>query len=259
MRYATVGSVLAVVGVGVALLSGGGSIQARLLDGLEKRERAKTYRVVQHWATDGFDSKEVVKLYYSNGRVRRNLPDGRWTITDEATGTLTFVDPAARTFTVHKPDPVKFAARKNPRPYDPYSVLLAEAQKAVAAGDRTQALGVQVLNGRRLRAYKVTRDPVGNGTSTSTYWLDEKDDTLARYEVRNVPGRPAAVQPVPGGRPVAMPVTTPFTVTSEFSGFDEPLDEKLFDLTPPAGYKVEALEPTDGKPVPAAPPTPAKK
>ena len=57
-------------------------------------------------------------------------------------------------------------------------------RKAIAAKG-VQDLGVQVIDGRRLRAYRVeypADDKSGNVATRLTYWIDAKRDLLVRTE-----------------------------------------------------------------------------
>lgn len=108
---------------------------------------------------------------------------------------------------------------------------VAEAVGKLLAKDGADDLGERFLDGRKTRAYRVKGLDFGVGKADVTYWVDGKRDLPVRFEI--------AV-----GGPVAM------TQTIDYLGFDEELDPKLFDMTIPEGYKVEAIDPTKLKPKP---------
>lgn len=238
MRYATVCGVLAAVGVGTALLSGGGSAQARLMDALKKQEKAKTYKAVQTVVGAGPGVSDGGKtIYYAGTKGREEQADGQYVVTDAATGTMA-VNPAGKWFAVVNRPAIAPKA-------DFYALAHAAAKKAIADGDRLQNLGAKVVNGRQLKGYKFTRDPVNDVTPSVTFWLDPAADTLVRYEAVTAPmfmiakpdGTSAVVKPEDVRVAGAVLKSEPVTVAFEFADFDKPLDPKLFDAIPPAGYE----------------------
>lgn len=90
-------------------------------------------------------------------------------------------------------------------------------------------LGASFLDNRKVHGYRITKMTIDdNAMADVTYYVDPK---------RNLPVR--VEKTTSGGRlPAAM------TSHIDYLGFDEDLDPKLFDLTPPAGYKVEAIDPS---------------
>jgi hypothetical protein len=86
-------------------------------------------------------------------------------------------------------------------------------------GKPEQDLGEQVIDGRPARGFKLAA-----GGWTTVIWVDTKTDLPIRMETKtrfNADG-------------------TKTVVYSDFA-FDPPLDESLFRLTPPEGYKTQAI------------------
>jgi outer membrane lipoprotein-sorting protein len=95
-------------------------------------------------------------------------------------------------------------------------------------GKPEQDLGEQVIEGRPARGFRISA-----GGWTSAIWVDTRTDLPVRMENRtnfNAEGAKTVV-------------------FSDFA-FDAPLDESLFRLTPPEGYKIQAIPLDTNRPAP---------
>ena len=236
MRYTSVGALLVGVAVAAGVVGTGESVQGRpLLRAVENQEKAKSYRSVRRVTIPDSPIQEGdTKIYYSDGRCRIDGVAGDFTVADSATKKMVYCDPHAKTVHIY---PISGVGSKHAATSD-------EVRKAIAKKE-VKDLGVRVVDGRRLRAYRVDQpaDQPGGIPTRTTYWLDAKRDLLVRSE--SVGPSPEFL--VPTGEPPLKPgdfvpqkKLKPFVRTEvvEYLGFDEDLDPALFDTTPPAGYKV---------------------
>jgi len=242
MRNVTLGGLMVCLAVAVGVVAFGDAAQGKpLLRALENQEKAKSFRAVRRVTIPGSPIQETpeTRIYHADGKTRSEGSNGRYDVADPVTKKLVSVDPPAKTVRVmHLPGGVG----------NEHALTSETVRKAIAAKE-FKDLGVQVVDGRRLRAYRFEQ-PAGdkdNGiASQKTYFIDAKRDLLVRTE--SVGPSPAFL--VPTGEPALKPgefvpqkQLKPFVRTEvvDYLGFDEDLDPALFDQTVPPGYKVEEL------------------
>lgn len=235
MRYASVGGLVACLAVAAGVMWGGGKADAagQLKAALENQAKAKTVRgtitITVANPPPGTPGRTVLKFYGEGSKAR--MEDGPFVTVSDGTRRVVF-DHAAK---VARFSPVKDAKES----IDFAKAMAANVGKIVdSAGgkDKVMPAAEATIGGEARPGLKVAGAvlPGDDEKVDVTIWLDRKRNVPLRIEYKST-------GPIKG------------TNVSDYV-YDENLDPKLFDMTPPVGYKVETLDPTDGKPVPAAKP-----
>ena len=224
MKYASMGCLLAALGVGLGLFSGGGKVRASelLLKSIDNQLGAKSWRATITFSDRGAElpAMPTQTMFYQDGKMRTEAGN-MVTVTDGKRVVL--LDAKAKTArTLEVGDE------------------LAEMKKSVEAGARKlrdalaghgkiKPVPPASIGDKLCPGYRVEGVDFGNGITTDmTYWIDAETKLPVRL-----------VQTAK--KPIA------FTATTEYLEFNKELDPKLFDMSIPAGYQVEKLEMPDLK------------
>jgi outer membrane lipoprotein-sorting protein len=203
---------LAVIG-GLSLFTGGGAgkVYANVVDQLH-RAHTLTCSAVTMTGQEEMPTVRVDIAYKDPGYVRTATADGYVTVAQIVGGKIKGISivPVTRTFVTIEADHLVDNQGNNP--------WLATEQLRALPTQADEALGRQDIEGRALEGFRVHK-----GDGTTTVWIDPKQGTLARVEMKfaNTPGMNV--------------------VLSDFQ-FDVPLDDSLFRLEPPEGYTPVAVQ-----------------
>lgn len=223
MRYAGATGLVAAASVAVGLLwAGSGTAQASLRKAIENQEKAKTFRAVTRVTfvnpPPGTPPMPESRMYGQGAKLRIEVGTDAVTVGDGEAKKLLILDhknKIARTMSTEVPGEMATA--------------VAKWVKRMLDKEGAEDLGESFLDGRKVHGYRFTKMKIDdNATADVTYYVDPKRNLPVRVEMAMAGG------PLPAG----------LTSRIDYLGFDEELDPKLFDLTPPAGYKVEAIDPS---------------
>ena len=235
MRYVSISGLLVCLAVTVGVFWPGETAHAGpLLRAIENQEKAKSYRATRQATIIKPQLREVYsdeKIYYDDGKLRLETASSYTVVNTAAKRTLhvEFKPKTARAWGI---DSLTFSV------FDAHAESSETVKKAIATKE-VQDLGVQVVDGRRLRAYRVehpANEKTSNVATRWTYWIDAKRDLLVRTEF---------IWPTNNSRlrdrgMVHDPALNDHvrTEVTDYLGFDEDLDPALFNTALPEGYKV---------------------
>jgi len=160
---------------------------------------------------------ETVKTdwaYKEPGHLRTTTVDGYICIVDGASGKMISIVPQGG-YTLGEVKNLGKADAQEPGAQGPFASI--EAMKNLPA-KADENLGTKEIDGIDCDGYRVTQ-----GDLTTTVWIDAKTDDLVQVEQKyaSAPGMNTIIKNIK---------------------FDEVLDDSLFSLTPPAGYKTGGFE-----------------
>lgn len=220
MRNVTVcAALLVAVGVGVGLLSGGGSAQASLLEALGNQAKAKSFCAVTKTTLvappPGMPAIPEQKLFSQQGNTRLESGDMVIVTSDKRAVVFDTKAKTARTLDY---------AKGMPQPPKGFLEGAQRVSDAIAGKAKVTAVSMDNIGGKMRLGFKVSEVTFAPGqTGDVTYWLDEEKKLPLRLETVFL-------------KPLAI------TTTTDFLAFDEQLDPKLFDMTIPADYKQEEFK-----------------
>jgi outer membrane lipoprotein-sorting protein len=185
---------------------------------------AKTARFQMEITIEGQPNQKVRAYYMAPGKFRQEmafLGAGSVSISDDIAGKMLMLMPLTKTalVTTSKGKP------KDQPPQDPFFRLRELLAKSRDLKDNPfKPIGDKEINGKEATGFR-------------------SDTALGRFTIWGDPktGNPVRVEAVWSGTPRNE------TVMSEFE-INVDLNESLFDLTPPAGYKVQSMEVDVSKP-----------
>lgn len=216
MRYLTriAAALVLIAGTAAMLFLAGKTSAVALADVVQKVRDAKTLTYTVTSTSEATGTSVTLKNFQlGDGRERIEFPTGSISITDPRARKTLMLDPRSKTAFVSE-----FTAGADALHYDPVAQL--KSLRDAGAKD----LGVKEVAGRKLHGFASTSD-----TPRTTVWVDPQSGTPVSVEFT-----------VPVSGSWSKIVMTDFVV-------DAKLDESLFSLEVPAGYK---LHNQDG--VPAA-------
>ncbi|MFO0847022.1 MAG: hypothetical protein U0871_00475 [Gemmataceae bacterium] len=189
---------------------------------VENQEKAKTFRAVTRTTfvnpPPGTPPMPESRMYGQGAKLRIEIGTDAVTVGDGEAKKLVVLDhknKIARTMSTEVPGEMATAITK--------------WVKRMLAKDGAEDLGESFLDGRKVHGYRFTKMKIDDtATADVTYYVDPKRNLPVRVDMAMTGG------PLPAG----------MTSRIDYLGFDEELDPKLFDLTPPAGYKVEVIDPS---------------
>ncbi len=236
MRYTSVGALLVCFAVTVGLFWSGETAQARpLLRAIENQEKAKSYRAVRRATNTApqIPLEEEQKIYYADGKSRSESAS-YYSVANTEEKKYVFVKYSLK---VASFSPLVSVVSEH--------AITSDTVKQAIAAREFKDLGIQVVDGRRLRTYRVEKpasDQTGGVATRSTYWIDAKRDLLVRTEF---------VGPILILNRHRDGTVSQFdqdfkdftrTEVTEYLGFDEDLDPALFDTNPPAGFRLVEVD-----------------
>ena len=220
MRGISVGGLAACLAVAVTWGGGRADAAEALRTALDNQSKAKSFRAVIRTVVGGNGAAPTEqKLFGQGDKVRIEMGD-TITVADGAAQKMIMLDTKAKV--------ARTADWLYPKGVGGHPDL-PESVKKLLAKEGAEDLGERFLDGRQVHGYRLKGLPLGEQKADVTYFVDGKRGLPARLEMSVV------------GLPMAL------TTTTDYLGFDEELDPKLFTLDIPDGYKREELK------LPAAP------
>jgi outer membrane lipoprotein-sorting protein len=186
---------------------------AEVITALDNVEKAKSYRHVTKMTFDGTTMFEM-RMYKQGDRMRFEAGKDIAIVTDRKGGAVQF-DHANKTVTRLDIDKL---VKDTPKPSEEVKGLMDKLRDR--KGEGVERVGEETLDGIVTTVYALKDVKLAGTTGDWKMWVDPK---------RKLPVRMEMTKGNAGAEVV---------LTSEYSGWNEDFDEKLFSLDVPAGYKL---------------------
>jgi len=204
-KVAAVAAMIAIAAIVGTQFIGGTNAYAQVVEEL-RNARTMVYTLIRQANTGSGETIKVDVAYKEPGSMRTTTVDGYIAIVDAASGKMMSIVPQGG-YSIADMKDIKLTNVNDGGPFANIEAMKALPSKA------DEALGAREIDGVSCDGYKVAQ-----GDLTTTVWIETKTGDLVQVEHRyaSAPGMDTIMKHIKLG---------------------EPLEDSLFDLTPPAGYK----------------------